>query len=66
MEVKINGDLKEVREGMSISNLLTEMNMPPIGIAVELNREIIPRSSHESTVLKEGDVLEIVKMVGGG
>lgn len=66
MELKINGALKEVENGITISKLLEEMDMPAIGIAVELNREIIPRSRHESTVLKEGDVLEIVKMVGGG
>ena len=66
MELKINGNVKEVKEGISISNLLEEMKTPAIGIAVELNREIIPRSSHESTVLKDGDELEIVKMVGGG
>jgi len=66
MELKINGSVKEVREGMTISQLLEEMKTPAIGIAVELNREIIPRSSHKSTALKNGDVLEIVRMVGGG
>ena len=66
MELKINGNSKEVREGMTISALLEEMKTPAIGIAVELNREIIPRSRHEATVLRDGDVLEIVKMVGGG
>lgn len=66
MELKINGVLKEVQEGLTISKLLEEMKTPAIGIAVELNGEIIPRSSHKSTILKSGDVLEIVRMVGGG
>ncbi|MDH3973157.1 MAG: sulfur carrier protein ThiS [Deltaproteobacteria bacterium] len=66
MEIIINGNLKEVREGTTIKSLLEEMKTPAMGIAVELNREIIPRSSHESTVLKAGDALEVVKMVGGG
>ena len=66
MELKINGIVKEVEEGITISRFLETMKTPAMGIAVELNGEIIPRSRHESTVLKEGDVLEIVKMVGGG
>ena len=66
MEVIINGTKKEVKEGITIKELLQEMEIPAIGIAVELNREIIPRSRHESLVLKANDSLEIVKMVGGG
>ena len=66
MKVTINGESREVKTSISVSELLVEMNTPAIGIAVEVNREIIPRSKHASSELKEGDSVEIVKMVGGG
>ncbi len=66
MKIIINGEERKVNEGTTVSQLLEEMNTPAIGIAVERNREIVSRSLHPTTVLEEGDVLEIVKMVGGG
>ncbi len=66
MEITINGEPKEVRDGMTVTELLEEINTPAVGVAVELNRAIVPRSLHSSTILQDGDLLEIVKMVGGG
>ncbi|MBE9536008.1 MAG: sulfur carrier protein ThiS [Proteobacteria bacterium] len=66
MHIIINGEEREVSEDLTVSQLLEEMKTPAIGIAVERNREIVSRSLHPTTVLEEGDVLEIVKMVGGG
>lgn len=66
MKITINGELKEVRCGIAVSELLQEINTPAVGVAVELNRAIVPRSLHASTILEEDDLLEIVKMVGGG
>lgn len=66
MKITVNGEMKEIKEGLLVIDLLEEIGMPALGIAVELNREIVPKSQHGSTVLKEGDSLEIVKMVGGG
>ena len=66
MQITLNGETKEIESGLSVSGLLEEIKMPSIGIAVELNREIVPKSEHNSTLLQEGDNLEIVKMVGGG
>ena len=66
MKITVNGEMKEVKEGLLVTDLLEAIGMPALGIAVELNREIVPKSQHGSTVLKEDDNLEIVKMVGGG
>lgn len=66
MKVTINGETKEVESGITVSKLLEEIKTPAIGVAVELNREIVSRSLHTSTILQDGDALEIVKMVGGG
>ena len=66
MKLKINGEEKKFRAGITVLELLEKIETPAVGVAVELNREIVPRSLHAKTVLKEGDQLEIVKMVGGG
>ena len=66
MKITVNGEMKEIKDGISVTSLLEAIGMPALGIAVELNREIVPKSQHGSTVLKEDDSLEIVKMVGGG
>lgn len=66
MKIKINGESKEVETSISVAELLEDINTPAVGVAVEVNREIIPRSKHGSSKLKEGDRVEIIRMVGGG
>ena len=66
MKLTVNGAEREFRAGITVTELLEEIGTPAIGVAVELNREIVPRSLHAKTVLNKGDRLEIVKMVGGG
>jgi sulfur carrier protein len=66
MKIKINGEPKEVTEGLSVAALLDELQIRPGRVIVELNRDIVSRQAHDSTALKEGDVLEIVHFVGGG
>lgn len=66
MDLTVNGETREFREGITLSELLEEIKAPSAGIAVECNREIVPRSQHPKRVLQNGDVLEVVKMVGGG
>jgi sulfur carrier protein len=66
MKIRINGKEKEASEGLSVGALLDELQIRPGRVVVELNREIISREAQASTILKEGDVLEIVHFVGGG
>jgi sulfur carrier protein len=66
IQLKVNGEDINIEEGVSISALLIDQNISAQGIAVELNREIVPKGNHNETTLKEGDIMEIVKMVGGG
>jgi sulfur carrier protein len=66
MNIRINGEEKEIREGLSVAVLLDELQIRPGRVVVELNRDIIKREAHGSTALKEGDMLEIVHFVGGG
>ena len=66
MRVQINGEKKDLREGLSVAELLEELNIRPGRVVVELNRDIIARDAHGATFLKEGDAVEIVHFVGGG
>lgn len=66
MKIRINGEEKEIQEGLSLAALLDEFQIRPGRVVVELNRNIITREAHRSTALKEGDALEIVHFVGGG
>jgi len=66
MTLVINGDTREFPDGLNVSALVAQLGMKTDRVAVELNLEIVPRSSWSSTALKNGDRLEIVHFVGGG
>ena len=61
----INGEKIE-KEEIKLSSYLEESGINPQRIAVELNGEILPKSQYGDTVLKDGDIVEIVNFVGGG
>ncbi len=66
MKLKVNGKEMDLEEELTVEELLIKISVKPVGIAVELNREIVPKSTHQSRRLNDGDILEIIKMVGGG
>lgn len=66
MKIKINGEEKQIAEGLSLIGLLESLQIRPGRVVVERNREIVPRDSFDATALAEGDSLEIVHFVGGG
>ena len=66
MQIIVNGQCKEVPEGISVASLLDEMSLEPHRVAVELNKQLVPRTRHTGTALAEKDKLEIVTLVGGG
>jgi sulfur carrier protein len=66
MKIRVNGEEKEIEDGLTVSHLLEELQIRPARVVVELNRDIVSREAHGSTLLKEGDALEIVHFVGGG
>lgn len=65
MEITVNGETKSVTP-MSVTELLGSLDIDPRRVAVELNLDILPKGSYETTLLKGGDRLEIVHFVGGG
>ncbi len=66
IHVRVNGEELVVPEGASVSHLLERLEVSVPRCAVERNREIVPKSVYGSLSLAEGDILEIVELVGGG
>ena len=66
MEITVNGEKHEVPEQITIAELLERFKLPTIRVAVERNREIVPRRLFGETKLTGGDQLEVVTFVGGG
>jgi thiamine biosynthesis protein ThiS len=66
MTVTINGENHEFSSIATLSDLVTHLGMKPDRVAIELNRELIPRHQWAGTQLSNGDKLEIVHFVGGG
>jgi thiamine biosynthesis protein ThiS len=66
MQLTINGEARETAEEATVLTLLEQIGLNPGKVAVERNREIVPRSRFGQTPLAEGDRLEIVQFVGGG
>jgi thiamine biosynthesis protein ThiS len=66
LKVIINGEEKQLAEGLKVADLIPLLDLKAERLAVELNRKIIRRASWQSTALADGDKIEIVHFVGGG
>jgi len=66
IEICVNGSTKHYEAPLAVAELLQRMSLAGKKVAVERNGEIVPRGAHASTLLAEGDRLEIVVAVGGG
>ncbi len=66
MNLRVNGKDVELAPGVTLLDYVTGLGVDPRAVAVELNGEIVARESYNERTLKEGDQLEIVRMVGGG
>jgi thiamine biosynthesis protein ThiS len=66
VRVRVNGEERELPSGTCVRDLLTILEVSTPRVAVERNREILPKASYGSTALEDGDELEVVEFVGGG
>jgi sulfur carrier protein len=64
--IHLNGEPREIEAGTTLTHLVSTISPDPRGVAIERNREIVPKSSWDTCVLVEGDRLEVVMFVGGG
>ena len=66
VSIRLNGDGRIVEKGISIAGLVQSLDLNPAKVAVERNREIVPRSTLADVIVEAGDEFEIVHFVGGG
>ncbi len=66
MRLTVNGETRDVPDGVTVEALLQHLELERGPVAVEVNREIVPRAEHRARSLAGGDVVEIVHLVGGG
>ncbi len=65
VRIEVNGKPMDVARSATVADLLTTLGVSRY-VAVELNGQVIPKRSHAQTVLSDGDVVELVTLVGGG
>lgn len=66
MKIVLNGEPKEVKDGITIKELVETLGIKVPNYAVAVGMDVIPKSEYETYTLKEGDKVEIVTFVGGG
>lgn len=66
MRIFVNGEPKTLESPVNVAGLLERMGMAGKRVAVEVNREIVPRSRHAELALRDDDRVEIVVAIGGG
>ena len=64
--ITVNGVKRTLEQPLSVTEYLEKNQYVPVQVAIELNDQILARELYESTILKEGDVMEIVSFMGGG
>lgn len=66
LSIRVNGEHRRVATGISVADLLGELGLDPLRVAVERNVEIVPRAAIREVQVEDGDDYEIVHFVGGG
>ncbi len=66
MELVINGKTEQLPDGISAAQLIERLGLVNERLAMEVNREILPRSRFDSHCFQPGDEIEIVRAIGGG
>lgn len=66
MKIKVNGEVHEVPESLTVEALLARLGLPSARVAIERNLDILPRAQWPSTKVAPNDSYEIVHFVGGG
>jgi sulfur carrier protein len=66
VKITLNGEPREVAAGTTVAGLVQSLGLVPGRVAAEVNGEIVRRADHAGTVLRAGDAVELVQMIGGG
>jgi sulfur carrier protein len=65
-QVTINGEVHEIPADLTLAGLVRHLGLTDGPVAIERNRQVVPRAEHANVAVEAGDVLEIVHFVGGG
>jgi sulfur carrier protein len=66
LRITLNGDAHELAESLTVAALLAQLEIDPRRVAVEHNLIVLKRDRFETTMVRDGDAVEIVNFVGGG
>jgi sulfur carrier protein len=66
MQVKLNGEPREIPEGLTVAGLLAHLGVKATRVAVEVNEAVVTKDRYDGQALAPGDAVEIVAFVGGG
>jgi thiamine biosynthesis protein ThiS len=66
LQIQVNGEARDVPDGLNVPGLLLHLGLNSARVAIERNLDILPRSAWQATLLSPGDRFEIVHFVGGG
>ena len=66
MQIVVNGEPKQIPDGLTVAGLIDHLGLSRAICAAEVNRAVVPRAQRGETVLNEGDIVEVVTLVGGG
>ncbi len=66
MEIRVNGECRQFEPPLTIQRLLEALEVRLPHVAVEVNRQLVPRAEHDARQLAAGDDVEVVTLVGGG
>ena len=66
MEIKLNGEIRQIKDGMTLQELIDSLQLPNRALAVAVNRTVITRQKWPEVVLYPADQVELVRAIGGG
>lgn len=66
MEIRLNGKARDVADGITVSQLLDELKLQALRVAVQVNTDIVKRERYGAVVLQSGDTVEVLTFMSGG
>ncbi|MEK7474252.1 MAG: sulfur carrier protein ThiS [Candidatus Coatesbacteria bacterium] len=66
MRIRLNGEIREIADGLTLARLLDDLGIDPRSVAVAVNATVVPRASLNARPLAEQDEVEVIEAVGGG
>jgi sulfur carrier protein len=66
MQVKLNGEIRDVPDGVTVTGLLAQLGVKAQRVAVEVNEAVVTKDRYDGHALRAGDSVEVVAFVGGG